>query len=471
MTGSGLFSRHPVRVGSVDVDIEELIDEGVIVCIAAGNEYTKVDIPGGLDYNNYYNKIGAGRVYYHRGGSPYSQNAIMVGSMDSSVYDATTDQKSTFSNAGPGVDIFAAGSDIMSSCSTNNVFGSRASGYHLDAAFKQANIFGTSMASPQIAGITTLFLENNLTATPAQVKSWIKSKASSTIYKTNSDDDYTDERSQWGGDTKVAWASTTAGSAVVPQQGITFFKGSGGKITNMNMRRVPPRVLPIFENYGFEAGISGWRVLARRIRLNGGSLVAGHPTPTDPTPTPGGGPGDVLNVTQLPSFSYRLESVDKPPSGETKCIRLTMGTPTFGVVPAGGIMYGPAVYSDFSVPFAAGDTVKFWWKALAGGDAYNIYSYLVNQQTGSTIQLLDATGPNVNQGTNWAEVSTVIQTGQQGNYSFVFVAGSWDSTFGTVIGGELLLDNIQIIKSTTPAISSDSSTILADNDLITVDAN
>jgi hypothetical protein len=199
--------------------------------------------------------------------------------------------------------------------------------------------------------------------------------------------------------------------------------------------------------------------------------VAGNPTPTDPTPTPGGGPGDVLNVTQLPSFSYKLETVDKPPSGETQCIRLTMGTPTFGVVPAGAIMYGPAVYSDFSVPFAAGDTVKFWWKALAGGDAYNIYSYLVNQQTGSTIQLLDVTGPNVNQGTEWAEVSKIIQAGDQGNYSFVFIAGSWDSTFGTVIGGELLLDNIQIIKLTTSAISSDSNTIMADNDLITVDAN
>ena len=470
MTGNPA-GRHPVRVASVDVDIEELIDEGVIVCIAAGNEYTKVDIPGGYDYNNYYNKTGVGQVYYHRGMSPYSPEAIIVGSMDSTVYDATTDQKSVFSNAGPGVDIFAAGSNIMSSCSTTNVFGPSASLYHLDSAFKQANISGTSMATPQIAGITTLFLENNLTATPAQVKNWLKTKATSTLYSTSTDDDYTDQRSQWGGSTNVVYASTVAGENVTPVSGVTFFKGSGGKITNMNMRRVPPRVLPIFENYGFEAGISGWRVLARRIRLNGGSLVAGHLTPTDPTPTPGGGPGDVLNVTQLPSFSYRLESVDKPPSGETKCIRLTMGTPTFGVVPAGGIMYGPAVYSDFSVPFAAGDTVKFWWKALAGGDAYNIYSYLVNQQTGSTIQLLDATGPNVNQGTNWAEVSTVIQTGQQGNYSFVFVAGSWDSTFGTVIGGELLLDNIQIIKSTTPAISSDSSTILADNDLITVDAN
>jgi subtilisin family serine protease len=446
MTGSPT-GRHPVRIASVDVDIEEMIDEGIIVCIAAGNEYIKVDVPGGLDYDNYYNKIGVGQVYYHRGMSPYSSRAIIVGSMDSDVYDADTDQKSVFSNAGPGIDIFAAGSNIMSSCSNINVFGSSAASYHLNSAYKQANISGTSMATPQVAGITTLFLENNLTATPAQVKGWLKLKATETIYKTNLDDDYTSQRSQWGGDVKVVYSSTVAGEEVLPITGVTFFKGGGGRITNMAMRRVPPRILPDFENYGFEDGIRGWSVLSRRIRLNGNSLIAGFPTPIDPTPNPGGGPGDVLQVSREPSFSYRLETVDKPPSGETQCLRLTMGIPRVGLVPPGAIMYGPAVCSEFSVPFAVGDTVKFWWKALAGGDAYNVYSYLVNQDTGSIIQLLDVTGPNVNQGTSWAEISKVIQQGQEGNYAFVFIAGSWDSTFGTVIGGELLLDNITIVKA------------------------
>lgn len=467
MTGNP-SNRHPVRVASVDADIEELIDEGVIVCIAAGNEYSKIDILGGVDYNNYYNKTGVGQVFYNRGMSPYSQDAIIVGSMDSSVYDATTDQKSIFSNAGPGIDVFAAGSNIMSSCSTINEFGGSASTYHLNSTFRQANISGTSMATPQITGITTLFLQNNLTATPAQVKSWLKSKATSTIYTTNLDNDYTNQRSQWGGDTKVVWASTVAGPIVTPSTGVSFWKGVGGKAKNMRMRRVPPRVLPTFENYGFENGISGWRVLTRRVRLNGNSVIAGFPTPADPTPNPGAGPGDVLNVTTLPTFSYTLETVDKPPSGETQCLRLSMFN---GTVSPGAILYGPVVYSDFSVPFGVGDTVKFWWKALAGGDAYNVYSYLVNQDTGATIQLLDVTGPDFSQGTNWAEVNKVINSGEQGNYCFVFIAGSWDSTFGTVIGGELLLDNIQIIKAATASVSVDSNAVKADNNLITVDLN
>ena len=30
-----------------------------------------------------------------------------------------------------------------------------------------------------------------------------------------------------------------------------------------------------------------------------------------------------------------------------------------------------------------------------------------------------------------------------GAYKFVFVAGSWDSTYGTIIGGQMLIDNIR----------------------------
>jgi subtilisin family serine protease len=42
-----------VRVGSTDVDIEEMISAGIVVCIAAGNRNFKIDSSGGTDYNNY----------------------------------------------------------------------------------------------------------------------------------------------------------------------------------------------------------------------------------------------------------------------------------------------------------------------------------------------------------------------------------------------------------------------------------
>ena len=72
---------------------------------------------------------------------------------------------------------------------------------------------------------------------------------------------------------------------------------------------------------------------------------------------------------------------------------------------------------------------------------------MVEDQTGTYVQLLDSTGTDSYSGTSWSEVSKTIAPGQAGTYSFVFIAGSFDSTGGTYIGGELLLDNIQITRA------------------------
>jgi len=441
-TSKGMISsrRCPVRVGSVDVDLEELIDEGVIVCVAAGNDTHKIDVVSGVDYNNYWTSSLYGNIYYHRGSSPYSSKAVMVGSMDSTVYNASTDQKSWFSNAGPGIDIFAAGSDIQSTTSNTNVHGGVA--YHLNPSYKQLNISGTSMASPQIAGVGALFLQNNLTATPAQYKNWLKANSTSTIHSTGLDNDYTNTISQYGGATKVAYSFTAAGSNAMT--GIKIFDGVGGKST-ATFKRLPARQQTDFGGfYGFENGTVGWNLIPSRVKLNGNSIIAGWPTPTDPSPTPSGSPGDT-SITFSGSYSISLETADKPPNGETQCLRLSMNG---GVINyAGNILYGPAVHSDFSVQMNEGDILRFNWKALAGGDAYNIFAYLVEVNTGSTIPLLRLTGPNDNTGTGWNLITRSIRTGEDGDYVFVFVAGSFDSTFGMYIGGQLLLDNITLEKA------------------------
>jgi subtilisin family serine protease len=432
----------PVRVGAIDVDLEELIDEGVIVCIAAGNDTHKIDVAGGIDYDNYWTHSLYGNIYYHRGSSPYSEKALMVGSMDLTPYNSSTDQKSWFSNAGPGIDIFAAGHNIQSS--TSQVSGGIGSSepYFLNSSYRQINISGTSMATPQMTGIGALFLQNNLTATPAQYKNWLKANGTSTIYSTGLDNDYSNQHSQYGGNTKVAYSFTGAGSNAMT--GIKIFDGIGGKST-ATFKRLPPRQQPDFGSfYGFENGTVGWNLIPHRVRLNGNSIIAGWPTPTDPDPRPGSSPGDT-SYGFTGSYAITLETVDKPPTGEKQCLRLTMGG---GVIDTpGNILYGPAVHSDFSVQMNAGDILRFNWKALAGGDAYNIFSYLVEVNTGATIPLLRLTGPNNNTGTGWNLITRSIQTGQDGDYVFVFIAGSYDSTFGQYIGGELLLDNITLEKA------------------------
>ena len=199
-----------------------------------------------------------------------------------------------------------------------------------------------------------------------------------------------------------------------------------------------------FDNLGFEQGISGWTVATTRIRFGGLSILAGFPTPVDPLPNPYGSPGDATSVAVLPNFSYELDTVDKPPLGEVQSMHLYMGNIQIGVVNAGASMYGPAIFSNFFVNFNTGDSCSFDWKALPGSDAYNIYAYMVERTTGEYITLLRSAGANNTAGTTWSTNTVAIPT--TGAYKFVFVAGSWDSTFGTVIGGQMLIDNIRRIE-------------------------
>jgi subtilisin family serine protease len=107
-------------IASVDADIEEMIDEGIIVCIASGNDFQKIDLPGGVDYNNYFTRTSSPTpIYYHRGSSPYSTRAIMVGALDS-VNNGANYQKVNFSNSGPGVDVYAVGTNVMAAISSDS---------------------------------------------------------------------------------------------------------------------------------------------------------------------------------------------------------------------------------------------------------------------------------------------------------------------------------------------------------------
>ena len=182
----------PVRVGSVDVDVEEMISAGIVVCIAAGNNYHKIEASSGTDYNNFV-VTDTGTLYYHRGSSPYSPNAIMVGSLDNTTYDATYDQKATYSCCGSGVDIYAPGSYIMSSTSNTNEHSGQS--YYANASYKQTNISGTSMASPQAAGVSALLSEVYPKATPAQIKVALLANAGTAVYTTGNTNDYTNYRS------------------------------------------------------------------------------------------------------------------------------------------------------------------------------------------------------------------------------------------------------------------------------------
>jgi subtilisin family serine protease len=195
LTNFGLQSTGyavPVRQSWLDADIDQMVDAGIIVCIAAGNTPYKHESTTGADYNNYA-VTNAGTKYYHRGSSPHSdrKGCFRVGSMDyvtNSLGGTTVETTKDYSTRGPVVNIWAPGTRIMSSTSNTNRFSSQP--YFLNSSYRQVNISGTSMASPQVCGVVALYLQINPGATPAEVYDFITKVAPFSLGTTGSDIDY-----------------------------------------------------------------------------------------------------------------------------------------------------------------------------------------------------------------------------------------------------------------------------------------
>jgi subtilisin family serine protease len=198
---------HNFTYTPADVDQQELTDAGVICVRAAGNYFHKIEAPNGVDWNNNYTystswalgAVPSGQpIYYHRSGSPWSPDTIIVANSDSET-NSGREQLATSSERGPGVHIAAPGTNITSS--TNSVgYPGFNSTYPSNAAYKIARISGTSMAAPQVTGMLALFLQINPRATAQQCKDWLSNIASTAdkLFTTNLDNDYTNTRSLMG---------------------------------------------------------------------------------------------------------------------------------------------------------------------------------------------------------------------------------------------------------------------------------
>jgi len=166
VAASGSDMLWMARNSSIDADMADAINDGIILVGAAGNYYMYNDRDGGINYGNIL-RSGLTLNYYMRGPSPGAANGVIcVSAIDHTV----SERKADYSNAGPRTDIYAAGSNIMAAYNSGT-------GDPRNGSFFKQKSSGSSMASPQVCGLLACALETYHNMTPAQALEYITTTA------------------------------------------------------------------------------------------------------------------------------------------------------------------------------------------------------------------------------------------------------------------------------------------------------
>ena len=158
----------------------------------------------------------------------------------------------------------------------------------------------------------------------------------------------------------------------------------------------------IFPNGDFEAGnigdttLNGWTIANEQFVLGSGQ-IGGLNTPTDDTyPLFNNGQLDVGNLISGTFSSSLVASTQGAEHGKALEMKSENLWTSDRSVARGGngsaIARGPYIVSNNSLYLRSGEEVSFDWRAVGGGDAYDVYGYLVNADTNEFITILNQTG-------------------------------------------------------------------------------
>jgi subtilisin family serine protease len=382
LTDGSIYTTN-TRVSTVDVDIQELIDAGVHVIIAAGNNYHKIDLATGADYDNYA-VTNSGTIYYNRGSSPLDDQAIKVGNIDTALNGAS-EQKAQSSETGPGVDIWAPGTSIMSSTSNVNQWGSGSQNYYLNSSFKQTNIGGTSMAAPQVAGLGALYLQLEPATTPAELKAWLRSNSKENlIYTSGLDNDYTNQRSLMGSDNKFAFNPfnsavqlriTSSSNEVVATYALSTSSASvneGSSLTiTLTTTNVANGTTVPYTITGVNSADIGGASLTGNFIVNNNSATVTFAITADATTE-----GAETFLMTLNSLGVTLSVTVNDTS--------TTPSPTYSVTPAANnVNEGSAVTINVATTNVNNGTTLYWTVTNTGDFITSSGSFTVNSNAGS----------------------------------------------------------------------------------------
>ena len=222
--------------------------------------------------------------------------------------------------------------------------------------------------------------------------------------------------------------------------------------------------------------INGWTIQKQNLRLgnnqNGsygvwqGSGITFHnagvnstiAAPVDPTPFPTGvgstgafnSNGDKFGFTGTPTLDYEFKApTDLVHNGNTQlgysCIRLYSSGSSAG----GDVAHGPLIKGKVWLPLTTSDSVRFKWRAVGGGDAYDIFAWLqewYDPNIGGSFRqqiILNQTQGSASGDSGWQTVTA--QVAYSGLYTFAFMSGTFDYTGGTALGANLYITDIEVI--------------------------